>query len=154
MAHITAQEAQQWLESTKLSVTSLDSELETSASTSVLAQLAAQIDVSSWADQSSTPEMVMQIISMYYVSMYIDRTYSGSSVSLSQYAQLLRQRADLLIAGILTGSYILTDDPGAQVDADAPVFYPTDASSAMCPEDTDYTDFSVGPAKFSMGTVF
>jgi hypothetical protein len=64
------------------------------------------------------------------------------------YALKLDANAEMLIAGILDGSIEI---PGTISTTTDPAYYPTDASSAQDPTDLDP---SLGPAKFSMTTVF
>ena len=64
MSYITYQEANAWLEKTKLNLTALDSELEKSISSQVLSEIAQIYDVSSWSDANTTPSLVLKIIAM------------------------------------------------------------------------------------------
>jgi hypothetical protein len=154
MANITLQRAQAWAESSKLTLSSLDAALEQQIATEVLSRLSQVFDVSTWVDETSTPAMVQEAIAMYYVSWQVNRTYGVDAESNDPYAGLLRGRADMIITGILTGTYTLLDDPqAANADAGQPIFYPTDDSSALDPRDFP-DDTSVGPAKFSMGMIF
>lgn len=152
MPHITVTEAQGWLESTKLTLSELDSELETSVASQILGQLAAGFDVSTWASPTTTPTLVRKILAMYYASWVYDKSYSEDPDG-AQYSLRLRARADALIAGILGGSIVLTDltDPGQDQQLGQPAFYPTDVSDGMTPTNDDP---SLGPAKFSMGFIF
>jgi len=155
MAHITANEAQAWAEATKLTVTSIDADLEASVSDLILSHLATQFDVSMWVDNNTTPKVVRRVIAMNYIAYLIDKTYNQSEPSTDSYARLLRARVDLVISGLLAGQMVLTDDPNpADAQAGQPMFYPTDESSALTPADTNFLDMSVGPAAFSMGTIF
>jgi hypothetical protein len=159
MAHTTAQKVQSFLQATKLTVSSLDVELEETASDEVIGQIAAQLDVSTWADNTSTPDLVQRVIAMYYAAWTINKVYAGSEEGVDPYAAVLLRRADLTIAGILTGSTILLDVPaGTQDVGNQPVFYPNDTSDALDSSDVENgdgsPDTSVGMAKFSMGSIF
>jgi hypothetical protein len=158
-AHITTSDVQAWLESTKLSVTTIEAVLEADASTEVLGRLDSTYGmyVPLWIDSTSTPQIVRQVIAMYYASWIYDRSYSEvetNEASVS-YGAVLRAWAMTLLNDIIRGAVSIVEiEPSSP--ATAPVFYPTDASST---EDawrwnTDEDDNSLGPAKFGMGKVF
>jgi hypothetical protein len=149
MAHITAAQAQAWAEGTKLTITSLDTELEDQLAEEVIRQLqSADIDTSTWTNETTTPKLVRVIIAKLYVAWVYDRQYSEDIEQGSNYADRLKANANNLIAGLIAG--IIELDP-TTASAGQPVFYPTDASSAQLPT-TD--DLSLGPAAFSMGMRF
>lgn len=150
MPHITVENANAWADQVKLNLGTLDSELEDSQAVQVLAGVAQAYDTSTWVDTSTTPALVKKIIAMRYVGWYFQRTYSEDD-DISTYGILLINEADKLIAGIAAGTLGLPDAPGGVVNTDAPLFYPTDASSAMCPS---IYDMSLGGAKFSMGVIW
>jgi len=149
MARITVQEANGWTEKTKLEIGALDMELLDQVETQVLARLAAQFNVSTWVDASSTPAMVSTVIAMFYVSWIYDRTYSEDQEDLNDYAALLRAQAEGLLVGILDGSIVIVELPEGEDTQGDPAFYPTDASSASAPTELDS---SLGPAVFSLST--
>ncbi len=153
MAHITVTDAKAWTEDTKLGVefNTLDVELEKQVSQIVISRLSARFTTSAWVVSATTPALVKTLIAMYYTSFIYDRVYSTDD-ELSEYAALLRRQADLNIEALLAGNIDLEDDDAnADTTYSNPAFYPTDASSALAPT-TD--DPSLGPAVFSMGTVF
>lgn len=132
MSYITVESANAWLEKTKLSLTVLDSELEASISSQVLAEIAQIYDVSSWLNTSTTPSLVSKIIAMKYAAWYIQRTYSEDLPS-NDYAELLLAEADRLIQGITSEALILSDTnitivPSAALVGEGPSFYPNDAA--------------------------
>lgn len=152
MAHFTLTEANAWLTETKLSLTTLDNSLASQSALQVLPRLAGTFDTTSWTGDTNTPPLIRSIIAMYYVSWIYDRTYSDNTDdTTSNFAFLLRQRADLVIEGLIGGALTLPEDPEANASVGQPTFFPNDASSANEPS----TDFpSDGPAAFMMGTVF
>ena len=152
MANIDIQEAQAWSEQTKLNLgTALDGELEASITSQVIPRIAQVYDVSSWVDSSTTPKLVRTVIAMLYVSWIYSRQYSENvGPGVTTYADLLRQNAETLIMGIISGAIALVDATPA-TDVGTPVFYPTDASTALEPT-TD--DPSLGPEKFTMGVIW
>jgi len=128
--------------------------------TQVIAEISQSYDVSTWLDTTTTPSLVRKIIAMEYVAWYFQRTYSEDD-GINTYGVMLLAEAKNLIQGIISGSITLPDAPGDPVSTSQPVFYPTDASSALRASDTgwnthlgDWTDRSVGSEKFSMGTIW
>lgn len=148
-AHISVAEAQAWAEGTKLTIASLDTELEAHLATEVIIQLqSAGIDTTTWTNDTNTPKLVRTIISKLYVAWLYDRQYSEDIEAGSNYADRLKENANLLLTGLIAGTIEL--DPTAASGGQA-VFYPTDASSA---QEATSDDLSLGPAAFSMGMRF
>jgi hypothetical protein len=152
MANIDIQEAQAWSEQTKLNLgSSLDGELEASIATQVISRIAQVYDVSSWVDNTTTPKLVRSIIGMLYVAWVYSRQYSENvGPGVVTYGDLLRQNAENLVVGIVTGAIALADAVPPS-DTGTPVFYPTDASTALAPTADDP---SLGPEKFTMGVIW
>lgn len=151
MANITVEEAQVWCERTKLDLKGqLDGGLETQVSSTVLARIASTYDVSTWVSSLTTPVIVKTIISMFYAAWLYNRLYSDDNDDTNAYADKLMEMAEAALSNILDGT---TEIPGVEPtgDAGSPSFYPTDASSALSPTTEDP---SLGPAAFSMGTIF
>jgi hypothetical protein len=148
MARIQKEDAQGWVESTKLPLSSLDIALLTQIEGEVLARLATAYDTSTWLDQTSTPLVVRVIIAKTYVAWIYDRQYSENQTGGNDYAAMLRTNAEMLIVGLVNGTI---DIPGVNPTGSIPSFYPNDASSA---QDPTPDDTSLGPAAFSMGKVF
>lgn len=157
MAYITPGDVNAWLESTKLSLSSLDSNLEPQISARIISRLAPAFDVSSWADNTNTPVLVRSIIAMHYASSIYDRAYADENAEgSSNYAFILRRLADANISGLLAGTIILSEDPDA-VQQDQPAFFPNDASSTVWVAggvECGPLQPGDGPASFSMGQVF
>lgn len=151
MARIKVEEAQAWGEPTKLKIETLDSFLLAHIESEVIGQLQGVLDVSTWIDQTTTPSLVRTIIAKMYVSWLYRRQYSEDTDAKNPYAQDLDTNAKMLIAGLVAGTIEIPGQPNT--DITNPVFYPTDASSLLDPRDFP-DDPSVGPAKFSMTTVF
>jgi hypothetical protein len=159
VAHIVTSDVQTWLESTKLSISTIEPNLEATVSAEVLGRLTETYSqfVPLWVDSTSTPQIVKQIIAMYYASWIFDRAYSEVVTNESQvsYGATLRGWATALMASVITGSVAIAEIEPNQ-PAVAPIFYPTDASSTWDAwrANTDCNDNSLGPAKFGMGKVF
>ena len=151
MANISVAEAQAWIETTKLTLGSLDTELEASISSQVLGTVAQVYDTSSWADTATTPDLIRKAIAMMYTGWIYSRTYAeDADPGVVTYGELLRQYAKTLLDGIVAGSIDLLDATPS-VDIGAPYFYPTDTSSASEPNEDDT---SLGPEKFTMGVIW
>jgi hypothetical protein len=149
MARILLADAQAWAESTKLTLTPLDAALLSQVETQVVSQLDNALDVTTWVNDVTTPEIVKTIIAMLYVAWLYDRQYSEDQEQGNDYAALLRAQAAALLAGLIDGSIII---PGNEVEnVGAPEFFPTDTSSAMEPTDMQP---ELGGASFHMGVSF
>jgi hypothetical protein len=151
VAHITVPEAQSWLETTKLTLSTLDTELEDQMATMVLGKLVTiyPTDAGTWTDATNTPRIVRKIISMYYAGWAYDKQYSETADS-NDYANRLRRLADTLLEGIIDGTIDIIEVPGMPPTSE-PEFFPTDVSAAHWPTDQFPSD---GPPKFTMGQIF
>jgi hypothetical protein len=151
MARIELGDAQAWLEPSKAELDEFDVDLLEQVETQVLSALVGTgYDTSTWVDTTSTPDLIKSIISMLYASYYLQRQYSEDQEVDNPWAKRLYDMATANIRGLISGTLTLTDTSDFTV-AGAPAFYPTDASSAACP---DYYDKSLGDARFSMGMEF
>lgn len=157
-AHITTSDVQSWLETTKLSVSTIEPNLEAQVSAEVLGKLGQTFsaNVPLWVDSTTTPQIVRQVIAMYYASWIYDRAFSEveTNEAVTSYGAVLRTWATSLLNSIITGSVEILDSPANA--ATGPIFYPTDTSSTWeaWRINTDCNDNSLGPAKFGMGKVF
>lgn len=149
MAFISVGDANAWTDKVKLNLTTLDTDLESSISTQVLARVSQAYDVSSWTTSNNTPSLIKKIIAMMYTGWLYQRTYSEDEET-NSYGLLLLAQADSLMTGIVEGSLPLLGGGGA-LNPDEPVFYPTDLSSAQSPT---HDDPSLGGPVFSMGKVW
>jgi hypothetical protein len=149
--HISQQDAQAWLEKSKLTLSSLESGLEGQIATQVLGRIAQAYDTSAWVDSSTTPPMVRSIIAMYYAAWLYSKTYSEDETGSNWYADQLRTMADALVLGIIDGTTDIGVVPDTTLAGTGPAYYPSDLSSAQT---TTADDPSLGPAAFTMGKVF
>jgi hypothetical protein len=163
MSHIVVADAQSFLEGTKANLVTLDAVLENEMSVYVLGKLTETYSdpgfgTPSWVDEDSTPELVKMAIAMLYAGWFYDRQYSevvSEDPSNKSYGWMLRQQAENLIAGIISGAIALAEISPNE-PAVAPVFYPTDSSSTYeaVAANTDPNNTSFGPPMFSVGKVF
>lgn len=163
MPRIDIADVQAWVESTKLSPTSLDTAQLDQLETEVFAKISSVYDTSGWIDKASTPRLVQVIIAKTYAGWLYDKYYSENQNNPNQYAKLVKGNAESLIQGIRDGSIEIPNVPAT--NAIAPSFYPNDMSSSIAPDGGGFQpqhglrtpipgDTSTGPAKFSMGKVF
>lgn len=151
MSNITIEEAQAWCMKPKLDLgRALDGALETQLSTQVLSRVAMTYDVSSWSTAVATPKLIRTILAMKYAAFEYYKRFSDDNDDANAYAAKLDGMADNMLANILDGVTVI---PGVipTSSGSSPSFYPTDASTAATPT---ASDSSLGPAAFSMGTVF
>jgi hypothetical protein len=145
-------ELEAWFEETKLpqlgpNLESRDADLLSEIEEEVLAKLKGLYDVTTWVSAETTPKIVRVAIAKMFASWYYNRQYSEDQEDTNPYADKLQLNADSIIAGLIDGT--IPVDPSLPVGQ--PIFYPTDESSASEPTPEDP---SLGPARFSMGTVF
>lgn len=150
MARITVEDVQGWVEPTKLPVEVLDLNFLPQIETEVLALLGTVYDTAGWVDATSTPSLVRVIIAKLYAGWLYDRYYSENQAERNEYAQMLKDNANMLISGLTDGTVEIPGIP--PTSGNDASFYPNDISSSMAPG-TD-GDWSLGPAKFSMGKMF
>lgn len=153
MAHISVDEAQAWLETTKLSLSALDTVQEDLIATQVIARVVSAYpdDAPTWTNETNTPKLVRSIIAMMYCGWFYDKQYSENPED-NAYADRLRAAAEALILGIVAGTTDIAEVPGLPLIGE-PAFYPTDLSSA--PDAVpSVEDPSAGPPMYSIGKVF
>lgn len=150
MARIDVTEAQAFAENSKITIT-LDTALLTQVENQVLGALNRSYDVVTvqalWVNSATTPALVRSLIAMRYVSLYYDRQYSENE-GRNPWARRLDQIANDLLESITTGAIDIPEVVGVTGIARAPLFYPTDASTAEAGATTQ--DPSAGPNQFSM----
>jgi hypothetical protein len=150
MAHISVTEANAWTEPTKLTLASIDANIETQIINLIFPRFkTAGFPTTSWTNEASTPALIRTIIAMHYVAWQYDKHYAQEEEA-SAYAALLRVQADANIASLLTGDITL-DEFVLPLDPGTPTFFPNDLSSSL--EPTIDTPSDGGPS-FMMGTVF
>lgn len=151
MARISVAEAQAWAEGSKLTIASLDTYLLAHVEAMVLAELNRAYNVTTvqsfWVDAATTPQLVRTLIAIKYVSLYYDRQYSEDEARNPWARRLDGMYADLL-ESISTGMVDIPEIAGVTGVARAPLFYPTDASTAEAGPTTQ--DPSAGPLLFNM----
>lgn len=150
MARISVDDVKAWVENSKLDPQALDLDHLSQIEEETLARLNAVYDSTTWVDRASTPRLIQVIIAKMYTSWLYAKFYSENQSDPNLYGVKVGQNAEMLIQGILDGTILIPGLP--PTNPVTATFYPNDASSAQCPGDND--DWSLGPAKFSMGKIF
>src|SRR5262252_3782166 len=104
MAHLTLAQVQQWLQSTKLNLRELDGVLEASQVDYVFGRLGSIFDTSGWSNETTTPPLVQDILSMLIAAVIYRRSYAEviDDESLT-YPAWLETRAEQMISCLLSG---------------------------------------------------
>jgi len=149
MPLIDVDDVQPWLESTKLRLDHDDALLEEPFwSDFVKSRLSGcGMDVALWVDGLTTPSLVKSVIGICVAAQKYSVAYSESEDGGIPYATKLEELAYSLLEGICAGTLDLqdaTDDP-ATTGFGSVLFYPTDATGALDPEQAN---------KFAMGKTF
>lgn len=150
MARITLAEAQGWLESTKLTIASLDASLLGQLEEEILSRLSVVYDTSAWTSDTTTPKLIRTIIAKTYASWLYNRQYSEDQGENNEYALKLLENAEMLMNALIGGQIEIPGGPEPETSRGAS-FYPTDASSVQEPTDADP---SLGGPYFSLGRLF
>jgi hypothetical protein len=156
VTYIDASQVQQWLETTKLGVDQVDTDLEESASTYVFGRISDVTDSTSWVDAASTPALIRVIISMLVAAWMYERTYSESTSDQPSWGQRLQRMVERILDGIANGTIGLIDDLNPMV-TDTIAFLPDDSTGSSTVYDA--LGRVVGQPgsediKFTMGTKF
>lgn len=143
MAYITSQQVQQWLNQTKLTISEVDAELESTAQLIVFAAISTEYTTTTWVDASTTPQLIQRVISMFVAAWtYIRALSDEEGIDPDFWGARLEAMANKLLEQIADGSLTIPGaDPVLNI-AGYPSFYPTD----------DQIDDDA--AKFTMGVTF
>lgn len=137
MAHVTLPEIEQWLGS-KLDLAALPTDLEATASVTVLSRLSAVYDVSTWTTDATTPALVRKVISLFVAGWEYDRHFAEDAISNVSYGTKLEMRAEELLALIISGAMAIDDIVVVAASQDRPGFWPTtDATDLWKADPTD-----------------
>lgn len=150
MSYITKEGVNAWADGSKLSLTVLDGELETSVASQVLARVSQAYDVSSWTDSSNTPQLIKSVMAMMYMGYYYQRVYSEDT-QLNNYGIYLIERAEKMLDNIVTGVVDIGVIPIGGADTMTASSFPNDLSSANEPT---MDNPSFGGPKFTMGQIW
>lgn len=128
--HVTLADVQGWLESTKLTLASVDAALEASAAETVFSSASRVYDTSTWVDANTTPRLIRQVIAMYVAGWTYNRQYSEDSEESNWWGDYLLGEAEKLLSGIVDGTIDLLDVAGTVGNVSGPTFYPNDATAS------------------------
>lgn len=108
MAILTLTQANGWADGQKLVLSSIDSELEAQIVSQVFGAVSEKYSTVTWLSATSTPKLIVSIISMMYVGYLFHRTYSTDSDP-GLYGTLLIDKAETLLKGVVDGNVALLD---------------------------------------------
>lgn len=152
--HVVFEEVQQWIQDSRLTLDTVDPELEVSAFSRVAGALALRYDTTAWTGTSTTPDLIRSIISMLIAAWTINRAHAETVADVDSYGVHLEQAALQLLEGLRVGDIVIGDTPGADSFATgSPAFFPTDASTQIAVDEGINADGATQLA-FSMGTIF
>jgi len=151
VAYLSIDKVNQWLATTKYTVTSVEDELDASVASTGFGRVSTRYATDDWVDNGTTPSLVITALSMLYAAWFLQRQISDDEMTDQDYPIRLERRAYELLDGI-AGDII--DLPGvdpdpALIEARAPVFFPTDSSTTLWEDDPDGS-----PRAFTMGATF
>jgi hypothetical protein len=153
VTYLALSQVQAWLQSTKYPISHVDATIETVEATTVIGNLNARYDTSTWTNGTTTPPMVVSIISMKVAAAELRRV-AGEEDGRYEYAKWLEDRANQLTDDIVNAVIDLPgiDPSTASVLGGGPLFWPTDLSTTMAFEDP--TQPGTTPQAFGMDRVF
>jgi hypothetical protein len=157
--HVTAAEVQQFLDTTKLEVASVDQELEVTWSTYVLSNLGQAYNVSAWVDNTSTPQLVRSIIAMLIAAAIYQKAYSEATAdAIPPYGDKLEVTANEMIVSLVEGDMHLLDAaPNIDELIEQPLYTPDDSTGSTSLYDAmgnQIGDEGSEDIKFRMGQMF
>ncbi len=109
MATITAKMANAWTDSSKLNITTIDTELESQIVAQVFSKLRGLYDTTTWVEESTTPKLVKSILSMIYTGMVYNKTYAVDGADTDLYGNMLIADANKLLDSVSSGVSVLVD---------------------------------------------
>lgn len=144
--HLTPAKVQQWLEKTNLTVTDINVEREIMARDMVFSRVTSRYDTTTWLDATTTPSLVLGLMSALYASYEFNAVYSHNYGE-TDYGRQLWSLVNQALDSISKGEIDLIDTIGGESLADFALagFYPTDLQE---------TDEMGEERKFTMGAMF
>jgi hypothetical protein len=137
MAYADATDANRWLDGTTISVSSGDMALEEDSAERIIRGFLAgkvnSVELNSWVDPTSTPEMIREIAGQFVAAFRYRRLYSENVTEASDitYGQRMYDEAMAKLLGIASGEIQLADIPSPSLmNSDSELtgahFYPND----------------------------
>jgi hypothetical protein len=151
--HLTAPMIQQWLQNTKLTIDTVDPVLESTAAHYVLGRLAARYDVTGWTDNTNTPDLVQDCMSMLVAAVIYRRSYAEViDDERATYPMWLESHAEQILCCLMDGTILLADP---LTTTSQPLYFPTELTGSS--QQYNAAGLPVGNAfdadiKFRMGT--
>lgn len=153
MAYLGVTNINNWLATSKYSVSAVNTDMENNAVALVLGKLDGRYAIEEWVDQASTPDMVVSILAMLVAAWEYDRAVSEDGEG-DSYSVRLERRAMELLMGLYDGTITIPEVPqdASATTGYGPAFFPTDASNNLFEQDPYNPEGS--PRAFSMGMLF
>jgi hypothetical protein len=139
VSYLNVKSVQAWLHQSKYEVTAIDPELEKAAKEIYFGEFAQRYDTSSWTNATTTPQLVLTVMSMYVASVYLRRAVSQDD-GYASYADWLEKRVETICAAIVSGSIELPSpiDTSSSLGG-GPLFFPKDSSANLHTSDPEYS---------------
>lgn len=130
---------QAWLQADKITVDDANSQKQNIEATRIvkgsLAGMFTPVVIASWADPSSTPELIRSVAGRLAAAFIHASVYSEESDrEISAYSQWLYDGAMFQIAQIISGALTVTDSGGEPVDTEGTgllSFFPDDTTTPL-----------------------
>lgn len=143
-AYLDVDAIQHWLESTKLTLTNVDTGIDEYARSVVFGRLAASYDTSSWTTKDNSPSIVVQLVSMLAAAAEYRKAYSEDLIDGQglNWAAWLETTAAGMMTDINSGTLLIPALEAGDAGLREPTFLPNDSTSVD------------DPAKFTMSVIF
>jgi len=126
----------QYLQTTKFSVTAVSLNIVNYIETSIFAKLNRRYDTSLWVDNGTTPALVIHLMEMWYAGFYLRKIISEED-GLTSYADWLQDEVDRQCSDIASGAISLIGVTEYEDGAARPEFFPNDASTLLWEDNHD-----------------
>ena len=126
------QQVQSWIDTSKLTLTSLDPVMEETAFDLIYSRVSRAYDISSWTSQATSPALIQKAASLLIASWVYERAYAEVTAGEdNKYAMRLEDMAETIIAGIESGLLTLLD-AGSQTALlpDSPEYMPSSSDDS------------------------
>jgi hypothetical protein len=114
VGYLDSDDVQPWLETTKLTIGSIEAALESTFINTVFGRVSARYTTTTWNDEASTPGLVIQVVAMLYAAAFYRRQYSEDLEGDPAWPVWLEKTANTTLMQIVDGTIDLpvVIDPG------------------------------------------